>query len=163
MDDLGSLIGSFLGNPENLEKLKAVLNAFAGSSSSPPSAGGGAPAAEEGPPRDDTGDIGADALAAPPAAVQDAAPAIAPAAAQDAAPAVAPAAAQDAVPAVAPAPPQITTDMLKSAFAKLPVAEDDKRTMLLKALRPYMSQKRAGYVDTAMGILSLSRLLGKGK
>lgn len=151
MDDLGSLIGSFLGNPENLEKLKAVLNAFAGSSSSPPSAGGGAPAAEEGPPRDDTGDIGADALAAPPAAVQDAAPAIAPAAAQD------------AVPAVAPAPPQITTDMLKSAFAKLPVAEDDKRTMLLKALRPYMSQKRAGYVDTAMGILSLSRLLGKGK
>jgi|GEM_PF-6267465 len=151
MDDLGSLIGSFLGNPENLEKLKAVLNAFAGSSSSPPSAGGGAPAAEEGPPRDDTGDIGADALAAPPAAVQDAAPAIAPAAAQD------------AVPAVAPAPPQITTDMLKSAFAKLPVAEDDKRTMLLKALRPYMSQKRAGYVDTAMGILSLSRLLGRGK
>jgi len=151
MDDLGSLIGSFLGNPENLEKLKAVLNAFAGSSSSPPSAGGGAQAAEEGPPRDDTGDIGADALAAPPAAVQDAAPAIAPAAAQD------------AVPAVAPAPTQITTDMLKSAFAKLPVAEDDKRTMLLKALRPYMSQKRAGYVDTAMGILSLSRLLGRGK
>jgi len=67
-----------------------------------------------------------------------------------------------AAPAAA-APPQITTDMLKTAFAKLPVAEDDKRAMLLKALRPYMSQKRAGYVDTAMGILSLSKLLGKGK
>jgi len=145
MDDLGSLIGSFLGNPENIEKLKVVLDALSKSSSGPPGAGNSAQPAGETLPQADAGDAGADVSAAPPAP-QDAAETAAPAALQAAA-----------------APPQFSADMLKSAFAQLPVAEDDKRAMLLKALRPYMSQKRAGYVDTAMGILSLTKILGKMK
>lgn len=120
MEDLGAFISSFLGNPENVEKLKAVLDSF---SKSPPKP---EPEAE-----------------AAPVPVQP----------------VEPSAEKTDIQSAA-GPKGISPETLKTALAKLPMGEDDNRTLLLKALRPYLSQKRAGYADTAMGLLSVSKIIG---
>ncbi len=67
-----------------------------------------------------------------------------------------------APPAPSPGPVQSENPAMQSGF-KLPDISGDNRTRLLMAIKPFLSEKRAPYVDGAVALLRMMQLGKLGK